>query len=78
MAASVSLTAIYEPVNNGWVQARLKEIPAVITCAPTRDEAAALLLDATREYLLSLVELDAHPDPPDGSQGTVDITLEAS
>ena len=78
MATSVSLTAIYEPVDDGWVQARLKEIPAVITCAPTRGEAEELLLDATREYLLSLVELGVDPDPPNGSQGSVDITLEAS
>jgi predicted RNase H-like HicB family nuclease len=78
MAASVSLTAIYEPVEDGWVQARLKEIPAVITCAPTRDEAEELLLDAMREYLLSLVEPGPSPESPNGSEGNLDITLEAS
>jgi hypothetical protein len=77
MAASVSLTAIYEPVENGWVQARLREIPAVITCAPTRGEAEELLLDATREYLLSLVEADPDESLGDGRRGSVDITLEA-
>jgi hypothetical protein len=77
MAASVSLTAIYEPVENGWIQARLKEIPAVITCAPTRSEAEELLLDATREYLLSLVDVDLETVPENGSQGNVEITLEA-
>jgi hypothetical protein len=76
MAASVSLTAIYEPVENGWVQARLREIPAVITCAPTRGEAEELLLDAMREYLLSLIEADPVDSLSDGREGNVDITLE--
>jgi predicted RNase H-like HicB family nuclease len=78
MAASVSLTAIYEPVENGWVQARLREIPAVITCAPTREEAEELLLDAMREYLLSLIEDGSLVESPSVSHGSVDITLEAS
>jgi hypothetical protein len=35
MAAPLSLTAIYETVENGWTQARMKELPGVITAAPT-------------------------------------------
>ena len=49
----VSLTAIYEPVEDGWVQARIREMPGVITAAPTRAEAEDMLLDALREFLLS-------------------------
>lgn len=56
MPKRISLTAVYEPVENGWTQARIEEIPAVITAAPTVDEAKELLLDALREYLLSLGE----------------------
>ena len=48
------LTAVYEPVEDGWVQARIEELPWVITAAPTRKEAAELLLDAVRGYLLAL------------------------
>lgn len=54
MAIRIALTAIYEPVENGWVQARIDELPAVITAGPTVEEARDLLLDALREYLLSL------------------------
>jgi hypothetical protein len=50
----LSLTAIYEPVEEGWTQARIEELPGVITSAPTLGEAKVLLLDALREYLLSL------------------------
>ncbi len=53
MDRRVSLTAVYEPVDNGWVQARIREMPGVITTAPTRAEAEDLVLDALREFLLS-------------------------
>ncbi len=56
MSVHVSLTAVYEPVEDGWIQARIQELPAVITAGPSLDEAKALLLDALREYLLSLGE----------------------
>jgi predicted RNase H-like HicB family nuclease len=54
MAKRLSLTALFEPVEGGWTQARIVELPAVITAASTRDEARDMLLDALREYLLSL------------------------
>ncbi len=56
MTSFLALTAVYEPVEQGWVQARLAELPAVITAAPTLDAARELLADALREYLLSLAE----------------------
>jgi predicted RNase H-like HicB family nuclease len=56
MAVRIALTAIYEPVENGWVQARIEELPAVITAGPTAEDARELLLDALREYLLSLAD----------------------
>lgn len=56
LAMRMSLTAVYEPVEDGWTQARIEEIPAVITAAPTLEEAKELLVDALREYLLSLMD----------------------
>lgn len=50
----MTLTAVYESVENGWVQGRLEELPGVITAAPTREEAEELLADALSEYLGSL------------------------
>jgi predicted RNase H-like HicB family nuclease len=55
MAAPMNLTAFYELVEDGWVQARVRELPSVITAAPTRDEARILLEDAVREYLMALL-----------------------
>jgi predicted RNase H-like HicB family nuclease len=54
MASSTDLTVVFEATEEGWIQARIAEIPEVITVAPTRDEARAMVIDALREYLLSL------------------------
>jgi len=56
MTEEFTFTAIYEPVEEGWVQARIKELPEVITAAPSFAEAKGMLIDALREYLLSLAD----------------------
>jgi predicted RNase H-like HicB family nuclease len=59
MAVSeLSYTAVYEQVENGWTQARIVEVPGVITVGPSREEARELLRDALREYLASFMESD--------------------
>ncbi|HVX31877.1 MAG TPA: hypothetical protein VHA80_01955 [Solirubrobacterales bacterium] len=63
MAAQVKLTAIYEPVENGWTQGRIAELPGVITAAPTLEEAKEMLRDALAEYLASLASSPAIPAP---------------
>ena len=50
---TLTLTSLYEPVEGGWVQARVEELPAVITAGRTYEEARELLLDALQEYLLA-------------------------
>jgi predicted RNase H-like HicB family nuclease len=72
---SIPLSIVYEPVEEGWVQARIEELPAVITAAPTRVEARAMVLDALREYLLSL--RDTPPERPPG-QDREPVALEIS
>jgi hypothetical protein len=50
----ISISIVYEPGEDGWVQARIEGIPEVITAASSKDEARTLVLDALREYLLSI------------------------
>jgi predicted RNase H-like HicB family nuclease len=52
----LQLTPVFEPVENGWWQGRVKELPEVITAAPTREEAEEHLQDAAHEYVAWLVE----------------------
>ena len=81
MATRVSFTAVYEPVDNGWVQARLAELPGVLTAAPTQEEARALLADALREYLLALGQAEAGAVPAAGSTtqaGVLEVVIDAA
>lgn len=64
---AISYTVIFEDVGDGWVQASLRELPSVITAAPSRERAAQDVLDALREYLLSLRDLPEPRNEPETS-----------
>ena len=49
-----TLTVVFEDVEDGWVQARIAEVPAVITVGRDRDEARSLVEDALREYIRAI------------------------
>ena len=69
----IQLSIICESVEAGWTQARIAELPGVITAAPTRAAAKDMVLDALREYLLSFTE-----EPPDeGEREPVALTITA-
>jgi predicted RNase H-like HicB family nuclease len=55
VAKQAILTPIYEEVEDGWIQGRIAEIPAVITAGRDRAEAEFMLRDALREYLDFLI-----------------------
>jgi predicted RNase H-like HicB family nuclease len=79
MASRISLTALYEPVENGWTQARIRELPGVITAAPTLSEAKEQLIDALREYLLALQDGEQTPTlNGSAEQGALDIVISAA
>lgn len=50
----MDLHVVYEPDENNWVRATIEELPQVITCAPTQDEARELIRDALDEWLAAL------------------------
>jgi predicted RNase H-like HicB family nuclease len=76
MAAPLTLTALYEPVEDGWVQARVRELAAVITAAPTREEARTMLEDALREYLVAMLDPEtADRMPAHGDQEQLAIII---
>ncbi len=70
------LTAVYETVEGGWVQARVDELPGVITAASSRKEAEELLLDAIHEYLVAMRSDSTDIDPEqDVQQASIEVTL---
>jgi predicted RNase H-like HicB family nuclease len=72
MSATIAFTAVHDDVENGWVQARLAEIPGVLTAAPTKAEATELLVDALAEYVRSFG--DDAAGPVSGTAVNVTIT----
>ncbi|MEX1357286.1 MAG: type II toxin-antitoxin system HicB family antitoxin [Gaiellaceae bacterium] len=50
----VELHVVFEPDEQGWVRATIEELPSVITCAPTLEEARELIRDALAEWLAAL------------------------
>ena len=62
---ALKYTAVFEKVEEGWTQARIAEIPGVITAAPNRDEAKELVRDALREYLASFMDSEIRLDELD-------------
>lgn len=77
MAAALKLTAIYEPVEQGWIQGRIAELPAVITAAPTLDEAKSMLRDALAEYLASLQSAPEATAPRADLEENLELTIGA-
>ncbi len=74
--STLALTAVYEPVEGGWTQAHLEELPGVITAAPSRAEAKEMLADALREYLASLAEdAERAPDQPGATREALRLAL---
>lgn len=75
----LSLTAVYTPVEDGWIQAHLAELPGVVTVAESRAAAEEMLLDALHEYLRSLLEGPTTQPDPSGkgatSEGRIQVRI---
>lgn len=50
----MELHVLYESDEAGWVTASLWEIPEVVTCGRTQDEAREMVRDALAEWLLAV------------------------
>jgi predicted RNase H-like HicB family nuclease len=74
VAISLSFTAVFEPVEDGWIEGRILEFPAVITAASSMEEARELLTDALAEYLAALAPDDG-PLPDHGTSEPLPVTV---
>jgi predicted RNase H-like HicB family nuclease len=52
----IRLTAVFEPDEDGWINARVLELPGANTCARSIEEAKELLADAVRELVASYAD----------------------
>ena len=64
MATSVEFTIAFEsPDEDGWIVARVLEVPGALSQGRTRDEARENVLDALRTVLTPDGELAGQADP---------------
>ncbi len=64
MVQALTFTARLEPVEDGWTQATIDELPGVVTAGRSAQEAREMLADALHTYLLALGELEDGADRP--------------
>jgi predicted RNase H-like HicB family nuclease len=67
----IRLTAVFEPGEDGWINARVLELPGANTCARSIEEAKEMLADAVRELVASYAD-----EARQGSSGARYETLE--
>jgi predicted RNase H-like HicB family nuclease len=74
-ASSMELHAVFESDENGWVRATIEELPSVVTCAPTIDEARLLVRDALAEWLQALTTTERGAIPGDATRETLTLNV---
>ncbi len=76
MTDPLQLTVVYEQGEDGWVVARIREVPGAMSQGRTQGEARENVLDALRELVLSyLEEGETVPLQPGASVEAVRVTL---
>jgi predicted RNase H-like HicB family nuclease len=73
--AELSLSAVIEPVDHDWFQARLVEVPGLITRARTREQARADLVDALQRFLCAHTPGEALADPAGAERVALRLVL---
>lgn len=76
MSEPLELTIVYEQGEDGFVLARIREVPAGFSQGRTREEARENVLDALRELVLSyLEEGEPVPLPPGATSEALRVTV---
>ena len=71
----MDLHVVFEPDEQGWVRATIEELPGVITCAPTIDEARDLVREALDEWLSALTSEERASIGPDATRETLTLSV---
>ena len=71
----MELHIVFEPDEEGWVRATIEELPSVITCAPTRDQARELVRDALDERLAALTSTERATLGADATRETLTLSV---
>jgi predicted RNase H-like HicB family nuclease len=73
--AKVELHVVFEPDEQGWVRASIEELPGVISCAPTHDEAREMIRDALDAWLAALTSTERAAISDDATRETLTLSV---
>jgi predicted RNase H-like HicB family nuclease len=71
----VELHIVFEPDEEGSVRATIEELPGVITCAPTLEEARELVRDALDEWLKTVTSGERATIGTDATRETLTLRV---
>lgn len=75
----VELTVVFEDAGDGWIMARVPELPGIITQGPDRDEARRMARSAVRDWLTWWLDEhradDKDPPAPDADREPLALTI---
>lgn len=71
----MELHVVFEPDAEGWMRATIEELPGVITCAPTLEEARELIRDALAEWLAALTTTERAAIGSDATRETLTLSV---
>lgn len=71
MEESLRITVLYEEDEDGWIVARVKEVPGALSQGRTREEARENVLDALR------LMLSPEPEEAGANSESLELTLAA-
>jgi predicted RNase H-like HicB family nuclease len=71
----MELHLVFEADEQGWVRATIEELPGVITCAPTHEEARDLIRDALTEWLQALTTSERAAVAADATRETLTLSV---
>jgi len=71
----MELHVLLEPDEQGWVRATIEELPGVITCAPSQEEARTLIRDALGEWLQALTSAERATVGADATRETLTLNV---
>jgi predicted RNase H-like HicB family nuclease len=74
-AVRMELHVVFEPDERGWVRATIEELPGVISCAQTMEEARELVRDALHEWLAALTREERASIGPDATRETLTLSV---
>lgn len=77
MSEPLRLTVVYEDLDDGWIMARVPEVPGAISQESSREQAREAVAEAVRDLLELRLQATAPAGEPAPGSDTLSLTVTA-